>query len=381
VDVTPAAGGAGEPRWSLASTSVATSDLVWDGGGGLYWGTTLGFATASDAAGTRLWPPVVAGAAVRTPPTPTVIDALPDLHYIVGTDSGTVYALNGATGAVLWQAASLGDAIGGAAAVQFWADSDAAFQAAHPTDVVFVGTSNASATNNRVYALDALTGAVRWTFNGDGGVAVDRVTGYLWADGTQNRLWVTTRSNGGTQPSVWVLSTVDGSVQASFSLGDVTTMGWSWDASHVYFTTAGGGLEAIDTATLALAWSSPLALGSPVVGYVLEHYETRGLLYLTTQDGTVRGARLNDGGVPPTVTWQTSIPGATVPSVVGSQGVLYVGASDGKVHKLRLSDGVDLAQVTVGDGSQAVTSIAVDAVGGLVWAATAGGRLFALPLP
>ncbi len=381
VDVTPAAGGAGEPRWSLASTSVATSDLVWDGAGGLYWGTTLGFATASDAAGTRLSPPLVTAAAVRTPPTPTVIDVLPDLHYIVGTDGGTVYALNGATGATLWQAAALGDAIGGAAAVQFRADSDAAFQAAHPTDVVFVGTSNASATNNRVYALDALTGAVRWTFNGDGSVAVDRVTGYLWADGMQNRLWVTTRSNGGTQPSVWVLDTVDGSVQAAFTLGDVTTMGWSWDAAHVYVSTTAGDLLAIDTGTLSLAWSGPLALGSPLVGYALEHYEARGFLYLTTQDGTVRAARLDGGGLPPTVTWQTAVPGATVPSVVAGQGVLYVGAADGRVHKLRLSDGTDVGQVTVGDGSQAVTSIAVDAAGGLVWAATAGGRVFSLPLP
>ncbi|MBI4247836.1 MAG: Ig-like domain-containing protein, partial [Candidatus Rokubacteria bacterium] len=378
VDATPTAGGAGQPLWSVSSSSTASSTLIWDGGTGLVWGSAAGFTTVDSVAGTQPWSSMMTGAAVRTPPTMTVIDVLVDWFYVIGADDGRASVVNAVTGGFLWQTAALGDAIAAAPAVQYRLDSNAAFQAAHTTDAIFVGTKNASATTNKVYALDALTGAVKWTYDPGN---LDQVTAYLWADYLTNQLWVVSKSNGGSQPSVRVLSTVDGSLQTSFSLGDVSGIGWSWDASHLYVSTGSGNLEAIDTSTLALAWSGPLAVGSPIVGYVLEPFDRRGKIFFSTQSGTVRGAQFNAGGLPPTALWTTPLAGATTPAVFAAQGFLYVGGADGQVHKLQLTDGADVAQVMAGDGTQAVTSIAVDTATGQVWAATAGGKLFALPLP
>jgi len=302
----------------------------------------------------------------------------------VGTQAGTVAAVDLVNGAVLWETSSLGNAIGSAMALQYGAYSDGAYQALYGTsDLVIVGTKNASATNNQVYGLDASNGAVLWTFNAAGGTAVDQVTGWGWVDHAQNRVLVTTKSNGGTQPSLWALSTLNGSVVQSWALGDITAWMSAALDGGVYVATAGGKLYELDLETLGWKWTGPFDFGANngLVSWVWEDWGAPGTLYVSTTSGDVWKLAASGGTAPPTQVWRTAVAGASAPAVLVDQGLLWVGSADGKVHQLRLSDGVDEKQVTVGGGSAAVGSPTWDAGSGWLYVGTAAGKVFAIPTP
>src|SRR6267143_5869392 len=140
--------------------------------------------------------------------------------------------------------------------------ADATFQTQFTGDLVIVGTKNASATNNKVYGLDAATGTVQWTFNPTGATAVDVVTGWPQVVYETNRVIVTTKSNGGTQASLWVLSTITGSLVQSWSYGDITMGLGGATNGTLYVGTTSGKLYEFDPVTLAMAWSGPYDTGT-----------------------------------------------------------------------------------------------------------------------
>jgi hypothetical protein len=356
-----------------------------DGNGGVVWGGPGGgLLDVSLGNGTRLWNPALSSQVVGGPLTLTEIAGQTGWYAIVGTQAGTVGAVDLVSGVVLWETSSLGDAIGSAVAVQYGAYSDGGYQALYGTgDLVIVGTKNASATNNRVYGINASNGAVIWTFNGSGGTAVDQVTGWGWVDHSRNRVLLTTKSNGGGQASLWALSTLNGSVEQSWTLGDITAwLSVAMDGG-VYVATAGGKLYNLDLETLGWTWTAPydFGAGNGLVGWVWEDWGEPGALYVSTASGHVRKLAVSGGSAPPTQVWAQAVAGASAPAVLVSQGLLWVGSSDGKVHQLRLSDGVDEKQVTVGDGTAAVGTPTWDGSSGWMYVGTAAGKVFAIPTP
>jgi len=376
--------GPGQPRWVVSSSTAGWVEPTMDGNGGVLWGSPAGgLVDSSWDAGAQAWSPVLGGRRIGGAVSLSEIEGQGGWYALFGTDAGTAAAVDVPTGTVLWETPALGDAIASAVGMQARAWSDAAFQAAYTGDVVFVGTSNASATDNKVYALDAATGAVLWTFNAGGGTAVDKVTGWLWVDHGTNRLFVTTRSNGGTQPSLWVLSTLDGTLQASWSLGDITSwLGMSMDGG-IYVATASGKLYELDPAGPAMKWSAPFdtGAGNRIVSYVWEDWGWPGRLFFSTQDGHVWALDATGSATPPVLAWKTAVPGASAPLVLTQGGVLWVGGSDGKIHQLRLTDGVDEKQATVGAGTAAVGTPTWDSASGWLYVGTSAGKLFAIPTP
>jgi len=284
---------------------------------------------------------------------------------------------------VAWESPVLGDAIGARVTVQYRAAADATFQTQFTGDLVIVGTKNASATNNKVYGLDAATGTVQWTFNPTGATAVDVVTGWPQVVYETNRVIVTTKSNGGTQASLWVLSTITGSPVQSWSYGDITMGLGGATNGTLYVGTAGGKLYEFDPVTLGMVWSGPYDTGTNngIVGWVWEDWEQRGRLYFSTTDGHVWAVQTSGGTAPPSLVWKTTLSGASAPLVLESNGALYVGGSDGKIHELRLTDGVDQKQATIGAGASAVGSPTWDATSGWLYAPTANGKIWAVPAP
>jgi outer membrane protein assembly factor BamB len=373
----------GQPRWVVSSSTSGWVEATLDGNGGVLWGSPAGgVVDSSTADGRQVWSPLLTGKRLAGAVSLTEIEGQTGWYAVVGTDAGTVAAVDVPTGTVLWETGALGAAIGSAVGMQSRAYSDAAFQGAFSGDVMFVGTKN-GATNNRVYALDAATGTVLWTFNASGATAMDQVTGWAWVDHATNRLIVTTRSNGGAQPSLWALSTLDGTLQASWSLGDVTAwLGLAMDGG-IYVATAGGKLYELDPASLTMTWAAPFdaGAGNAIVSYVWEDWGWPGRLFFSTQDGHVWALDAPGGSTTPTVAWSTAVAGASAPLVLTQDGVLWVGGSDGQVHQLRLADGVDERQATVGDGSAAVGTPGWDSASGWLYVGTAAGKLFAIPTP
>jgi len=375
--------GAGQPRWVYSSSTSGMADPTMDGAGGVLWsGTGGGLVDSVSSDGTQTWAPPLGGKSVTGEAVLTDINSA-GWYAIVGTSAGTVAAIDLTTGNVAWESGVLGDAIGSRVTVQYWVASDATFQGQFSGDLVIVGTTNASATNNKVYGLDAATGTVRWTFNATGATAIDVVTGWPQVVYETNRVIVTTKSNGGTQASLWTLSTITGTLVQSGSYGDITMGLGGATNGALYVGTTGGKLYAFDPVALGMMWTSPYDTGTNngIVGWVWEDWSQRGRLYFSTTDGHVWAVQTSGSTAPPSLVWKTTLAGASAPLVLESSGVLYVGGSDGKVHELRLTDGVDQKQATVGAGTSALGAPTWDSTTGWLFAPTANGKIFAIPAP
>jgi outer membrane protein assembly factor BamB len=316
---------------------------------------------------------------------------------IGGDQSGRVYSVDTATWTTTWTAnlSASADFIQATPAAQLRAYANAAFQAAHPDDVIFVASRNAgdtncglnsSSTNNKVFALLASDGSVRWTFNGactDG--QVDWIVGMPYVDYARNRLYVTSRAGAaGTQTSLWVIDTLTGALvtpPSPLTLGhSEASPTLSWDGSTIYVGNLAGTLYAVDATTLAVKWS--LSVGAAVKGFVWEDYSIPGRLYFST-GSDVRCVQDNGASGSACAGW-------TVSAIAGSSTLLlldkiYVGSSDGKLHQIvptGINAGVDEKQfpaATTLDGTT-VGDVSTE-TGTEVFVGTAAGKLYKIPLP
>jgi outer membrane protein assembly factor BamB len=300
-----------------------------------------------------------------------------------GDQSGRVYYANTEAGSTEWTAALTGaDAVQAATTAQILAYSNATFKASATDDVVFAATRNVSTTNNKVFALRASDGTVRWTFNATGASQMDYVVGTPWLDYTRNRLYVASRAGAaGNQRSLWVINALDGTLVQSFALGHLqSSPTLSFDESTLYVGNTTGSLYAINLNTLALKWTSPSALGSALVGYVWEDTSITGRLYFTTANGQVWCLQDAGAGSPPNAAspvWKRAVAGASTPLLLDK---IYVGSTDGKVHEIDPTTGVDQKQFTVGDGTSTVgTPSTEDST--QIFAGTTAGTLYKIPVP
>jgi len=300
-----------------------------------------------------------------------------------GDQSGRVYYVDTAAGLTDWATTLAGaDAVQAATTAAVLGYSNAAFKAVATDDLLFAATRNVSTTNNKVFAMRASDGALRWTFNGTGTYQMDYVVGTPWLDYTRNRLYVASRAGAaGTQPSLWVINALDGSLAQSFALGHLqSSPTMSYDETTLYVGNTTGSLYAIDLNTVALKWTTPAALGSALIGYV---WEDSGRLYFSTADGNVWRLQDTGPGSPPNAAspvlpdWKRAVAGASTPLLLDK---LYVGSSDGKVHQIDPDSGVDETQFTVGDGTSTVgTPTTEDST--QIFVGTTAGTLYKIPLP
>ncbi len=220
-----------------------------------------------------------------------------DGRVYVGGFDGTFYALDLATGEVLWERKTAAAIIGGAALADgtvYVGSSDKklyAFDAAsgaprwHPfetqgdiwsTPVVEQGTVYVTSMDKRLYALDAATGQPKWAkpFEADGAIpstpalAGDR----LYVGALDNRLYALDKATG---EEAW-----------SFKADN-----WIWcDPLVVDGVVYVGGLDhqvyALDAATGEPRWSSPFAAKAPVRA---RPALAGGVLVVAEQDGQVYG--------------------------------------------------------------------------------------------
>jgi hypothetical protein len=277
------------------------------------------------------------------------------------SQDGYIYARNATTGAAAWSYRhAVGDMLQGAPSIQIKDYSNAGYT---PTvDRLFASTRNATTSANKVYALNPTVAppTLAWLFTGGGAnPAMDMVSSPPVLDYANNRIYVTSNSNGGTQRSLWVFSTVTGTLLSTGTMYGGTTQGdvqvapaLSINGSVVYVgTTAGAGsaVKAYNTGTGALLWSFPTA--SPVVSGLWVEWRA-GLannLFFATANGKVW--RIKDNGASATDLWGGGAPtitAASFPVVVPSAGKVYVGGCSGascasgsqaKLYQLAVSTG------------------------------------------
>jgi hypothetical protein len=402
LDATPTDGAGGRPTWTYTVASAGTSLGIPLTEGSNVFAARGRHVFALDAAtGAQQWirqlgPTVsVEGWVVPWPRSGTGESTL----YFGGTDGKVYnYALDGTE---LWVSPQLGDAIQATVSPQSWDWSDAAFQstftdgAGGPMDVVFVATRNASATNNKVYALRGFADAVGnqggtvfpgWTFTPGN---MDMVVAVPTPTVTTNEVFVASYAGGG--PSLWRINALTGGLIASKTgLGDVSADPWlSFDGATLYVGTRSSGLVAVDAATLATRWTYPTG-GQPVVGFVWEDWAfwdadpTPGAprrLYFATQDGKIHA--IDDDGATASAAWApVTVTSASTPLVDDmSARKLWVGGGSGRLHEIDLDTGTSKFAVT-GEAGETLGDPAFDfANPGQILVGSSAGRLHAVPIP
>lgn len=328
-----------------------------------------------------------------------------DAAVIAGDQGGTVYSINPATGASNWATpkalAGLGaDAIQAPVAAQLRAYSNGLFT--HTTDVLFAATLNSTttvpcgtaSTNNKLFALNASTGDVLWTFNNTAGPncthEMNYVSGMPYVDYGRNRVYVTSHSDDATktQPSLWVIDSVTGALVpgGSLALGHLdSSPTLSYDGGTIYVGNTDGMLYAINATTLAQRWSLDLGAGAAVKGFVWQDWVNPRRLYFSTTNDLVWCVEDKDTFAEecPAPWAKPTVPGPSTPLPLSA---LYVGsgAPDFKLYQINLTTGaieksLALDGTKVGDVSTEWNPVTGDY--NWVFVGTGAGRLYRIEVP
>jgi len=295
-----------------------------------------------------------------------------------GAQDGRVYAFNALTGALLWASPVLGDAVQASPSI---VSTDFGGSA----DLVLIGTRTPGG-DSKVYGLNLADGSIAWSFdNGGGASGFGIVSSQISADPAASRLWFTSRAkDGGSSDTLWCLRFT----------ADSATRTWSVDAGDVdaaaivrngrlYVGNNAGEVYAMDPASGVASWATPYATGDgPVKGFVWVDTLSGGTeLYFSTT-GHVHG--LDDMGDSASPLWPAYATGAPSP-VVLIDGNLYVGTSSGNGQILRLdaASGSVAGGVALGDPAVAKTvgAPSFDVVTGQVIVGTDEGAVYSVTAP
>jgi len=289
VDVTPSASFA----WSYATTGGSTLNAPVAGNGELYVASngnkivTLNSSTGAEVATAEPTYGAVQSYVAWFPVSGGTSEAV-----VSGDQAGWLTSIDATTGVRNWTIklpVDSGGFIQAAVAVQLSdyaiCDSNAFTGTYNGKDVIYIASRDSSQTANNVYAVQADTGAVLWTFTAPS--SMDRAAGQPFIDYCRNRLWVSTGNGAGAnQRALWVINTLNGSHITSFSsvgnqLSSAPTLSGN---GTVYVGDAAGKVYAFDAATtgtsakyaaLQLAGTSP-----SVSGFIWEDWSTQGRLYI-----------------------------------------------------------------------------------------------------
>ncbi|MEM8609266.1 MAG: PQQ-binding-like beta-propeller repeat protein [Myxococcota bacterium] len=255
-----------------------------------------------------------------------------------------------------------------------------AFNALYGGPLVYVGTAYASSTgcvvgqttDNRVYALDPSDGSTVWTFNGSGSIDLDVVAG-LALNVAADRLYVTSERTSASQDSLWAINVLTGALVWSANAGRIRVPPVLLNG-RLYIANTSGQVKAFDAVTGAEIWSviggtqipilNPLTVtqlpdGTTLVAAV----NALGLLRVVEDLGgsgeQIAYFALPDGAP---VTGSPPVPDvrATSEIAVDSLGRALVGADDGKVYAVDLVSGAVTNSIDVDIESASVNSVVLE---------------------
>ena len=299
--------------------------------------------------------------------------AVADGTVYVGSDDGNVYALDAATGHVRWTYSTL------------------TYVEAKP--VVVGGTVYIGGADNSVYALDAATGHVRWTYTtGDQVYSSPAVAGGTVYIGSNDH-------------KVYALDAATGHVRWTYTTGDQVDSSPAVAGGTVYIGSDDHKVYALDAATGHVRWtyttggevdSSPAVAGGTVyigswdynvyaldaaTGHVRWTYTTGGIIdsspavaggtvYVGSEDDELYALDTATGHL----RWTYTTGGVVDSSPAVAGGTVYIGSDDGNVYALDAATGH--VRWTYTTGGEVDSSPAV--AGGTVYIGSNDHKVYAL---
>lgn len=317
------------------------------------------------------------GRAIPVTLTTSSIGGIKTVAFVASQD-GRVYAVNSATGALLWTSPVLGQSLQASPSVMFTDFGGVA-------NLVFVGTRN-STGGNALCALNAADGTLVWTFdNGGGSNAIGIISGQAAVDNAGRRVFFTSRAHGsGSSDTAWALNVTGATTFTkawSIGLGDVDSS-IAFSNATLYVGTIDGRVHALIPATGASKWLSPFATGDGAVKGTV--WPSAGRVFVSTD---TKVWAINDLGTGTTPTSFFTSPISTVPNpatpvLLGTR--LYVGGGNGTVYEFEVvATPPTPKSVVLGDPSAPfqVGRPTADVANGLIYMGTESGQIYAVAYP
>ena len=389
------------PRFVVSSGSASLSAASILPGVGAFYADTSGKVLTVSSAGAPSYASAQLPDGVQSRGPAGVMTGDVEATLFMSSLDGDAYALwaSGASaGTLRWSTA----AIDGDSALSNDQPLGAALYAAplvsRPLSRVFVSTRNAAAARNRIFALNATTGACVWVLNGTcagatGVLNIGQISAVPILDSTNYRLLFSNAQLSGGD-TVWAIDARDSPLASrvlwSKNLGssDSSLTFTNTSRDTVLVGTNAGRIYKLDAASGAACWGATAdgcpgtATGAEQLLCTASNVNARatsctggsaiqksimpvngvflGNFVFSTADGYVRMVHVNG-----TQAWRTLVTGASpplpIPDVGG--GKVYVGGSDGLVHELSLVHGTETGTRSVGGGSVVAGAPAYDGSG------------------
>jgi len=300
----------------------------------------------------------------------------------VGSQDGRVYAIDAVTGALTW-VAPMGAMVQAAPSGHF----DYYYPGAR--DIVLAGTRDSSGPNS-VEAVQVHTGAPVWSYDnspayGGNGKDIGIISGSLAIDYPNARAYFATRKGSGANGSphtLWRIRFGSGvpAYEWSLDVGDIDGAPVLY-GGIVYVGNNAGRLYAVDAGSGVVKWSRSLGDGA-IKSHVFPQFGA-GNLFLST---ATKVWSIADNGFGSTVNWsvpEAIIKGPSTPTYVPGTGKILVGSADGKLYQIDIGSPLTPTSVTLGIGDSVVGPPAVDIVTTTVYVGTDEGVIYAVnyPLP
>jgi uncharacterized delta-60 repeat protein len=325
------------------------------------------------------WKPYRLGAKAPSRPPVAKLDAAGSWAALFAAEDGHVYAVDSATGELVWRSPRLGTMLSSSPAAIL-----SAFGAAH--NLVFAATRDAGMPN-RLYALNADDGTVAWFFENGGpatGIGIvtsgpvvsyadERVYFTSFAGASVNTVWCLDFTTApftqcGTWPGFGVATSLGGDVGASPSLfnGLLFVADQAPGESLYAFLPADGSESAM-----------PYIGGGGAKEYMFPRFSTSDLI--VTNASEVMSIDTAGAGV----NWVCSIPSPSAPLQVPGTNDIYVGGGDGKLHRLStIAPGCPGTSECIGDCvSTTVGSPAYDVFRSMIYLGTLDGEIYGVKTP
>ncbi|HVM63418.1 MAG TPA: PQQ-binding-like beta-propeller repeat protein [Acidimicrobiales bacterium] len=296
--------------------------------------------------------------------------------------AGNVTAIDLGTGGRVWQVSLASQQFMAGVAGVTRANASASFQAAYPNDILILGS-----TTGTIYALDAISGATLWTVSAGspvyGFIPYDSSTNYLFVPtaGAGVKAFSLTGSGPGVAPvavSNWAFPDASG----SYRINCVFQVGYPGLAC----VNTAGELRIVSRTTGALlapmfntGVSTPAALAR-----VSGTAAPAGLVVASAT--MIRVLTVTASATPAITTAATWLPSGfriSTPAVYASSGYLVVGGTDRRLHRVSLTTGVDQAQsqtiTTQAPGGVTLAQPMFDSASNRYLFGTDDGHVWALP--
>jgi uncharacterized repeat protein (TIGR01451 family) len=341
----------------------------------------------------EFWPfPFALPVQNRAPIIPVSIEAGSSRAMFLGSQDGTVYAVDADRGsntasAPLWQSPALGTP--GVTTVQAApAGMFSAFGGA--SNLILVG-SREPGVDNEFYGLQVSNpsgGIVKWSYTGEGaGNPIGVINGGAFVDYPSNRVTFASRSRSGGD-TLWSLDFTEAGASRAWSrnFNDIDSSP-VLRGGRVYVGNNSGQIRAVDASLGGDVWGAPYGVsdggGAAIKGFLFpDRQGTQSDLFFTTGS---RVWAITDSVTTASPKWGpiTTIPGPSIPVFgrIGGIAYVWVGSTNGRLYQIDAATGAVMTSVQLGGGVSVIGAPSLDTTNTLIYVGSDSGTFYAVRVP